>query len=137
MNDRQTLIAIRDAVNDAAALPVTAMLDFLGPDTPSASVQQVPGTRWLDRYVNGDGTRQQAFAVLYRAEGGDSTHRADAAAAMCDLIDALEDTSIEGVTKIEGTDTPSLTERSDDGSEVWRTTFVVESWRSGTADAVS
>jgi len=130
MSDRDMILELVDVVN--LYLPVTAKLDYLAAEAPAASVQQLPGARWLEQYVDGTGIRELPFAVLYRTSGTDTSGRADAATALRALADSLEaDAQVEPMLSIRGTDTPSLVERTSDtaagASEVWRATFVLES----------
>jgi hypothetical protein len=125
MTSKEMVEAIRDAVNGTNILPA-AKSDCLDKDAPAVSVQLLPGERWATRYIDGSGTREQPFAVLYRTAGDDTSGRQDAAAALYDLADALEALGeITGLGTIEGSDTPSLTERDDHGQEVWRETFLL------------
>lgn len=133
LSDRQILLAIVSTINDTGALPVTAKLDFLEAEGDSVSVQQLPGARWADRYVGGGGTRETPFAVNYRTIGDDSAGRADASAALYALGDALDALTEAGtlpdpIMRIEGTDTPAIVSR-EGVSEVWRATFMLESYR--------
>lgn len=117
MSDRETIIAIRTAVNDSGALPVAATLDFLAPEPPAASVQQLPGVKWGKRYITDGGTRQFPYAVLLRVKPRDTATRADGYAALM---------ALDGVAG-DMTELPSLVERSAEGGEVWRASFVLES----------
>jgi hypothetical protein len=135
MTERDMILALLDVTNTLAVLPVTAALDNLASVAPAASLQQLPGERWIERYVDGSGIRELPFAILYRTSGADTSGRADAAAALRDLADAYEalaaDDLTNGMKSIRALDTPVLSERSSDttagSSEVWRATFVLES----------
>lgn len=120
--DRDDLIALVAAVNGAGALDATAKLDYLGADAPAASVQQLPGAVWSERYVDGSGRKAIPFAVLYRVAQGDTAHRADAATALRALGE------LDGIT-IE--QSPAITERNESTrSEVWRASYILEAVRS-------
>ncbi len=122
---------IKELVNNTETLPVDAKLDYLAPDAPAASVQQLPGSRWAKRYVSGSGVREIPFAVRLRTAGTDTAGRIEATTALIALADALEGADAEDlpddVIGVTGEDTPSLIERSDNGTEVWYATYVVES----------
>jgi hypothetical protein len=119
--DRETLVSLVAAINAAAPFGTTvAMLDFLADSAPAASVQTLPGSEWSERYIDGSGIKQVPFAVLYRTNQRDSSGRADAAAALM-LVGDVADVTL--------TATPSLTERADNATEVWRAVFVLESLR--------
>lgn len=124
MSDRALLLGIVSDVNGTGAIAgYTARLNDLAATAPAASVQSLPGARWLDRYVDGGGTRELPFAVLLRTRGTDTAGRADGFGALSDLADALEALG----AGYEGRDTPALVERADNGTEVWRATFALES----------
>lgn len=135
MSDRENIIALVALVNGTGVLygvddGLEAMLEYLGPTAPAASVQHLPGARWAERYVDGSGTREQPFAVLVRTAGNDTSGRADVAAALLALADALEAAELVAPwVSITGEDTPALVERDTNGSEVWRATFVLQSTR--------
>jgi hypothetical protein len=122
------LVNLTKAVNDTSALPVTVKFEFLEADAPAASLQQLPGERWASRYLDGSGVREIPFAVWYRTKSNDTSGRADAAVALQDIADSLESASpISGLGRIEGLDTPSMQERTDDGIETWMCNFVLKS----------
>jgi len=133
VTDTELIKYIVTLVNATATLPATAALDYLAPDAPSCSVQQIAGTRYTKRYINGGGEGELPFSVLIRTAGTDSAGRASSAAALMSLATALEALTnlTEGVTGIRGDSTPSLTERGDDGSEVWRAQYMVDLIRRG------
>ena len=120
MTAREMIEAVVEAVNDSGTLPVIAALDFLDDKAPAASVQQLSGSRWLERYIDGGGVTEVPFAVWLRVPTRDTESRLNAAEALYDLIDALEDSELDVV----GTDTPTLEVRDKDG-ELWRVTVAV------------
>jgi hypothetical protein len=140
--DKASLIALLALVNETGTLPATAQLDSLGRltdgVTATASLQQLDGSRMIEEYVDGSGTAENPFAVLLRIKPADSNDRADAAGALMALGDALELTWHSGTlppgwTRLEGISTATLIERDDDGSEIWRASFVLESERGAPA----
>ena len=123
MTDKDTLLALVAGVNATAVLDVTAQADYLSETAPAVSVQLLPGSRWAQRYVDGSGTREIPFAVIYRSPAPtDVQTRVDAASTLMRLATSLEAAD----ERITGTDTPSLFERAANGSEVWRETFVLD-----------
>jgi len=141
MTDAETYAWIRTTVNASGSLvdengdAITAALDYLDSDAPAASIQQQGGSRLTRRYINGGGTAELPFAVLLRTKGIDTAGRTSAFASLMGLatyLGALErDDLVSGIQAIRGEDTPTLIERGEDGSEVWRATYMVESTRSG------
>jgi hypothetical protein len=136
--NRADLIALLGIVNDTEILPAKAELDSLGSKDPSASVQQLDGSRMIETYVDGSGVAENPFAVLVRCKPADSKGRAAVAGQLMDLAETLEAMTRlgqlpEGWRKISGLSTPTLTERDGNGSEVWRASFVLESARSAPA----
>lgn len=122
MSDSDVLKALRDAINDGGYLDgvssgLTAVLDYLASTPPAASVQQLPGAKWLTQYVDGTGTRQQPFAVLVRTAAGDTAVRLAATDALRG-IDAIEGVTMES--------SPALVGRGTDGSEEWRASYMLE-----------
>jgi len=135
---KATLIALLALVNDTGLLPATAELDSLGSKDPSASLQQLDGSRMIESYVDGSGVAESPFAVLVRSKPKDSAGRATISGALMDLAETVEAMTRlgqlpEGWRKLEGLSTPTLTERDANGSEVWRASFVLESARSAPA----
>ncbi|MDZ4181155.1 MAG: hypothetical protein U1E29_18285 [Coriobacteriia bacterium] len=146
MSDRDIIAGVVALIDDIGALVdasgnlVSVKPDFLAAQAPAASLQHLPGSRWAKRYVDGSGARETPVMVLLRTSGHDTAGRLDAHAALLLLADEMEATSDglpDGVTEIRGEGTPVLSERGDDGSEVWRAQFTVVSRRAAPAPAVS
>lgn len=130
LTDREMLQQVLSLVDAAKVLPAAAVLDSLAATAPSVSVQQLPGSRWAERYIDGSGTREQPFAVYVRVASVDTSGRLDAASALMALADHFETATFPApITALSGEDTPALVERSDNGTEVWRAAFVLESVR--------
>jgi hypothetical protein len=110
MSDRDILLGIRDEVS--TTLDMSAQIDVLGKED-SVSVQQLPGAKWRKQYVTGGGIRQYPFAVLVRLSPKDTAARLNA---------------YEGLMSLpyEMTALPSLVERADNGTEVWRAAYTDE-----------
>lgn len=131
--DTTTLKALRDLITDSGKLKdvdenaYTVYSEDLRPETGSATVQVLPGARWETRYINGDGTQVVPFAVLIRSRDRDTNDRLKALEVLAALQTYLEDVDSSslptGVVSITGVDTPSIFERSEDGTAVWRATF--------------
>lgn len=135
--DKASRITLLGLVNDAGVLPATAQLDYLAPAAPAASLQMLEGARMAEQYIDGSGTAESPFAVLLRIDPEDSAGRAEAFGVLSELADALElmgesGTLPEGFNSVVGVSTPILASRDDDGSEVWRASFVLEFARSAT-----
>ena len=141
MTDEELYEWVRDTVNASGSLvdedgdAITAKLDKLDRDAPAASVQQLGGSRFIRRYINGGGISELPFAVTLRTKGTDTAGRISAFSALMGLaayLGGLERDDLEsGINAVRGEDTPTLIERGEDGSEVWRATYVVESTRTG------
>lgn len=114
MTDREAVMGIKDDINTADVLPAVAQFDVLEAEAPAASVQQLPGAKWVKRYVGGGGVRQYPYAVWLRMAPKDTATRANGYAALMQL---------DGVAG-EITSTPSLVTRDENGTEVWRAQYV-------------
>ena len=120
MSERESIVELLNEINESGALPVVARLDFFAPDAPAASVNQLSGTRWIERYIDGSGVMEIPVAVWLRVPVRDTESRLDAAAALYALTDALEASDLN----VRGTDTPTM-ESADKSGEVWRITLVL------------
>ena len=134
---KATLLELLGIVNATEKLPAQAALDFLAPTIPSASLQQLDGSRMVKQYVDGSGVAESPFAVNLRIKPDDSDARADAAGALMELADALESLAElpVGWRSLRGVSTPTKIEANEDGSEVWRATFLLESDRGARASS--
>ena len=132
LTDAEILGELRDLINDTGALGVTAKSEYLPKEGNAASVQQLPGDRYASPYINGGGVVEMPFAVTRRYEGSDTASRVDASAELSALGTALEAATMpdDTFTQVKAVDTPSLIERSDNGSEVFRATYMLEYVRS-------
>ena len=132
LTDTERLNELRDLINDTSALDVTAKTELLPKDGEAASIQQLPGEAFASPWINGGGVAEMPFAVLRRTEGDDTAGRIGASAELSALGTALESATMPDTdfTQVKATDTPALIERSDNGSEVWRATYMLEYVRS-------
>lgn len=98
---------------------VVPFIDFLGAEAPAASVQQLGGVRWTERYIDGSGQGEIPFAILLRVPNADSKTRFDAGAALDAVVESLELYEGGDIEAIRGEDSPSKVD-ADPKTETWR-----------------
>lgn len=107
---------VADSLDYGSVVP---FIDFLGATPPAASVQRLAGVRWIERYLDGGGLGEIAFAVLLRVPNVDSKTRYDAGAALDGVLEALESYTDDTIESIRGEDSPSKVD-ADKATETWR-----------------